>query len=285
MKPPLKLKGPRCPNPLELDPTVSPIAYFGFELRRYRKEAGLSQTQLADRAGYSVGASMAETGKRPPTAEFVQKCDGALDEGALLRIKAMIDNVAAQLPAWFRPWAEIEQSAESLRTWQPLIVHGLLQTPDYARAILHGNPGVSPEKVEASLAARMERQQILHREDAPMLWVVLDEAVLARPIGEGSVMADQLDHLLESARQPRITIQVLPFEALCATGLLGGFIVAKSHGMPDIAYLESSPHGRVVDRLDAVSTVTTWYEAIRAEALPQHASLKLIKEKRDQWKI
>ncbi|WP_329090072.1 MULTISPECIES: DUF397 domain-containing protein [unclassified Streptosporangium] len=78
---------------------------------------------------------------------------------------------------------EIEQSADALRTWQPLIIPGLLQTVDYARALLGGKPGVSPGRVEASLAARIDRQHILDREDPPMLWVILDEGVLTRPVG------------------------------------------------------------------------------------------------------
>ena len=134
----------------------------------------------------------------------------------------------------------------------------------YARAILQGKPGVSPEMVEVSLTARMERQQLLHKEEAPMVWVVLDEAVLVRPIGSQSVMVGQLDHLLDVSLHPCITIQVLPFDAFCTTGVLGGFFIAQTRGMPDMAYLESSPHGRVVDRPDDVKAVATWYDAMPA---------------------
>ncbi|WP_326637945.1 helix-turn-helix transcriptional regulator [Streptosporangium sp. NBC_01755] len=210
------------PQAKVLDPTTSPVAFFGFELRRYRQEAGLSQEKLAKLIGYSLGTvSMVETGRRPPTEDFVKRCDEALGVGgALIRIKEMIDNVAAQLPAWFRPWAEIEQAAESLRTWQPLLVPGLLQTADYARSIFSGGPRASAESVERDLAARLDRQLILEREDPPMLWVVLDEGILSRLVGSRPTMAGQLDYLLEMACRPHVTIQILPFEACSTTGLL-----------------------------------------------------------------
>lgn len=273
------------PNPRELDPTKSPISYFGYELRRYRKEAGLSQAQLAGRMGYSVGAiSMAETARRPPTADFAKNCDDTLElEGALVRIKIMIDNVADQLPAWFRPWVEIEQTADSLRFWQPLIVPGLLQTADYARSIVSGRPGASAERVQKNVAARLDRQLILRRERPPMLWVVLDEGVLGRLVGDRSIMAAQLDHLLDVAGRPHITIQVLPFEACCTTGLLGGFVIAQTRGIADTVYMESASHGQVSDRTGEVTDITTRYEAIKAEALPRRASRELIAEVRDRW--
>jgi len=96
-------------------------------------------------------------------------------EGALIRIKEMMDNVAAQLPARFRPWTEIEQAAESLRTWEPLLVPGLLQTADYGRVLFMGEPRGSAEKAGMDVAARLERQRVLEREEPPLLWVVIDE--------------------------------------------------------------------------------------------------------------
>jgi transcriptional regulator with XRE-family HTH domain len=273
------------PNPNDLDPTKSPEAYFGSELRKYRKESGLSQAQLAGRTGYAVSTiSMAENGNRIPTDDFVQKCDEKLElEGALLRLKAMIDNMAAQIPTWFRGWVETERNADNLRTWEPLIVPGLLQTESYARAVMQGKPRVSPDSVEEGVAKRMERQQLLHRDNPPRFWVVLDEGVLARPIGSAAIMVEQLHHLLEHAKLTHITIQVLPHSAMSTTGLLGGFVVAEGPGLPDTVYLESALRGGIVDAPDDVRAVRTWYDAIRADAMSQGESLKVITEKREQW--
>jgi len=138
---------------------ASPLALFGAELRHYRTAAGLSQEQLGDRIGYSaalVGA--VETARRMPTEDFTARCD-VVEElgtgGALLRL---------------REWPSIEREALSLRTWELVLVPGLLQTPDYARAILRGALSDAPdEDIEQQVDARMGRQQILARQDPPML--------------------------------------------------------------------------------------------------------------------
>ncbi|MFI6451198.1 helix-turn-helix domain-containing protein [Streptosporangium amethystogenes] len=271
------------PKESELRPTDSPTALFGFELRRLRKAKGWSQIRLSKAIPYSVGTiSMIETAKRSPTEEFARYCDEALEaEGALMRLWPMVSHASA--PPWFRPWLDVETTAESLRTWEPLIVPGLLQTEDYARAMLNGEPGVSPGEVEEHLTARMERQAILRRPKPPMLWAVLDEGVLHRPIGSPAVMAAQLEHLLELGRTPRITIQILPVRAYSTTGLLGGFAIAQAHGSLDTAYVEAASNAQVTDWAESVKTLTFRYEGIRSEALSQRESLDLIKETMQRW--
>ncbi|GAA2984496.1 helix-turn-helix transcriptional regulator [Streptosporangium longisporum] len=273
------------PQAKVLDPTTSPVAFFGFELRRHRHEAGLSQEKLARRIGFALGTvSMAETGRRPPTEDFVRRCDQALGaDGALIRIKEMMDNVAARLPAWFRPWAEIEQAAESLRTWQPLIMPGLLQTAEYARVLFSDEPRAPADGVERNVTARLERQLILEREDPPMLWVVLDEGVLSRRVGGASVMVGQLDHLLHMGRRSSVTVQIVPSGTGSTVGFLGGFFIAQAKGIANSVYVESAGHGQISDRPDDVADIMTKYEAIKAEALPQRASLELIEEMRERW--
>ncbi len=107
--------------------------------------------------------------------------------------------------------------------------------------------------------------------------------MLRRPVGSAQVMTDQLTRLLEAGTLPYITIQVLPLSAYSTTGLEGGFIIAQTRGVPDTVYLESAGHGQVVDRAEAVEDLTTRYEVIRAEALPQRASLDLIRETIERW--
>ena len=136
---------------------ASPLALFGAELRHYRTAAGLSQEQLGDQIGYSaalVGA--VETARRMPTEDFTARCD-LVDEldtgGALLRLRAHLrDQLHRQVwPPWFREWPSIEREALSLRTWELAVIPGLLQTADYARAILRGVlPDATDEEVEAA---------------------------------------------------------------------------------------------------------------------------------------
>ncbi|WP_424537134.1 helix-turn-helix domain-containing protein [Sphaerisporangium viridialbum] len=253
-------------------------------MRRHRKERGWSQLRLARAVPYSVGTiSMIETAKRSPSEEFARHCDEALEaEGALMRLWPMVSRSTA--PPWFRPWLDVEATAEALRTWEALVIPGLFQTEDYARAILSGEIGVTPEQIEEQVVARMERQSILRRPKPPLLWVVLDEGVLKRPIGSPAVMAAQLEHLLEVGQLPRTTIQILPHSAYSTTGLAGGFVIAQAQGVADTAYVESAGIlGRVTERPEDLRTLTFRYEGIRSEALPQRDSMELIKETMHQW--
>ncbi|GAB2497446.1 helix-turn-helix domain-containing protein [Streptosporangium sandarakinum] len=272
------------PKEMELCPADSPTALFGFELRRHRKARGWSQIKLSKAVPYSVGTiSMIETAKRSPSEEFARYCDEALEaEGALMRLWPMVSHAAA--PPWFRPWLDVEATAEAIRTWEPLIVPGLLQTEDYARAILSGEIGVTPEQVEQQVTARMERQSILKRSKPPLFWVVIDEAVLHRPIGSPAVMTAQISYLVEAAQTPRTTVQVLPLNAYSTTGLAGGFAIAQTQGVFDTAYAESAGvMSRVTDRPEDVSVLAYRYEGIRSQALPQRDSLELIKETLQRW--
>lgn len=129
------------PPSRELDSASSPLAFFAMELRRLREQAELTQEQLAQEISYSTAlVSMVETGKRNPSRDFTRRCDERLNSGGLLmRIWPLLANTAYSTQ--FQPWLEIELHAHALRTWQPLLVPGLLQTADYARAILSAEPG------------------------------------------------------------------------------------------------------------------------------------------------
>ncbi|XVQ88449.1 helix-turn-helix domain-containing protein [Microbispora siamensis] len=272
------------PQESVLNPTDSPTALFGFELRRHRKARGWSQLRLARAVPYSVGTiSMIETAKRSPSEEFARHCDEALEaDGALMRLWPMVSHASA--PPWFRPWLDVEATAEAIRTWEPLLVPGLLQTEDYARSILSGEPGATAEEIEKHVVARMERQTILRRPKPPMLWVVIDEGVMHRPIGNPAVMAAQLAHLLEASQAPRITIQVLPLDAGSTSGLTGAFAIAQTEGVCDTAYVESPGiMSRVTESPEDVRGLMFRFEGIRADALPQRKSLKLIEETMKRW--
>ncbi|WP_204018850.1 helix-turn-helix domain-containing protein [Sphaerimonospora thailandensis] len=251
--------------------------------RQSQKNVGWSQEQLADRIRFSPSlVGFIERAQRPPSRDFVERCDEALGaNGELLRLWPLISREAS--PRWFREWLDIEQEAHTLRTWQPLLVPGLLQTEEYARAVLRGEPGVTDEQAEKAVQARLERQIILSRSNPPMFWVVLDEGVLHRPIGGRDVMRRQLERLSEMAESPRIAVQVVPLALGATTGLLGGFVIAQLSGSPDTVYLESAGDGQVTDRSENVEALHVRYDAIRAEAHPQHVSIELIRKAAKTW--
>ncbi|MEU9891114.1 helix-turn-helix transcriptional regulator [Sphaerisporangium sp. NPDC051017] len=269
------------PKSVELNPEDSPRALFAFELRRYRKAAGLSQEQLGGRIGFSVPLiSAVETARRPPTREFAVAVDEALElEGALIRLWPFAYHSAT--PTWFRPWLELEREATVLHAWQPLVVPGLLQTEDYARAIFLGEPRPTSDVVEEQVAARMVRQKIFDRPEPPMYWVILDEGVLHRVVGSPETLIGQLRRLEELARTPHITIHILPYSSYVTAGLEGGFVMAQIPGGADTVYIEAVGSGQLVERVEEVRLHRMRYEMLRAEALPGRSSIERIREIRE----
>lgn len=266
----------------ELNPETSPVHRFGYELRRRRLAAHLTQEGLAEKIGYSGGlVSMVETGRRMPKADFAQRVDDQLQlNGVLLR---MWDECRADgVQLWFIPWLEAEQKATTLHSWEHSLVPGLLQTSDYARTLFRGEPLYQHSKVDQGVASRLDRQAIFDREDPPMMWAVLDEVVLQRPVGGAVVMRKQLEHLLTMTEHPCIAVQIVPQRSACTPGLLGAFMLAHVQGQ-DVAYLETANDGKVVASPEDVRNLRTRYDAIRVHALPQAESGQLIKEWLQKW--
>lgn len=276
--------------PRDNDQDGTPQGVFGAELRYYRERAGLSQTELAALVNVSHDViSKIETGERPPAKEFPERLDAVpeLDtRGGLARLWGNLRKGLRHraIPGWFRPWAEVEAEATALRWYEPLLIPGLLQTEDYARAILAVGPGINGDDLEDRVAGRMERQSALERRDPPQLWCVLDEAVLHRPVGGAKVMRAQLEHLASLAGRPRTTVQVIPAAAGAHAGLLGAFIIADLDGSPSMVYLETSAEGQDTDSPTVLAHVMLRFDTLRAEALPRAASRDLImKVAEDRW--
>jgi transcriptional regulator with XRE-family HTH domain len=266
------------------DGQVSALALFSGELRQARSQAGLTQDQLAEKLAYSTSlVAHVETGSRAPSLDFAARADEALGTGGLLtRLQPFVR--AEAYPAWFRDWVEIEREATSLRWFEPLLVPGLLQTEEYARAVLAAaHPAAADGEVDRLVGARMDRQAILARDDPPLMWVIVDEGVLTRPVGGARVMRDQIDRLIAAAQQPKIMLQVLPVSSGAHPGLDGRFAIAHSDGAPDVAYLDNPLAGQVVERTDDVARVTLLYDILKAEALPRQASIDLARKAIEKW--
>jgi transcriptional regulator with XRE-family HTH domain len=268
--------------PRDNDQDGTPQGVFGAELRYYRERAGLSQTELAALVNVSHDViSKIETGDRPPAKGFPQRLDAVpeLDtRGGLARLwenlRKGLRNKA--IPGWFRPWAHVEAEAATLRWWEPLVIPGLFQTEDYARAILAAEPGADPDIIDEHVSGRMERQAILDRVDAPQIWSVVDEAVLHRRIGDNKIMRDQLEHLADLSTRPKIGVQIVPSPVGAHAGLLGAFIIADLDGSPAMVYLETSAEGYDTDSQAVVAQSVLRFDTLRSEALPRTASRDLI---------
>ncbi|MEU6720409.1 helix-turn-helix transcriptional regulator [Nonomuraea sp. NPDC046802] len=267
----------------ELDPGASPLALFGAELRRLREEKGITQEDIADYTHVSKSlVSQIENAKRTPQWTFTEQVEKLLNvQGEpLLRLMPL---VVKSGPTWFRQWPKVEATAHSLRTWQPLVVPGLLQTRSYARAILRGQPGITDERVDEATEARLARQTVFDRPEPPIYAAVIDEGVLTRPIGGAQVMREQLTHLLKTLTHPCITLQIVPMDAVPTIGLLGGFVIAQQPQGPDTVYLDSAADGEVTDREDRVRTVNVRFDAIRSYARPVNETADAIRMKMEMF--
>ncbi|MCG5217468.1 helix-turn-helix domain-containing protein [Streptosporangium sp. KLBMP 9127] len=271
------------PNPIEINPDESPYARFAYELREHRLQAGWTQSQLARRLTVSVSSvGMVETLKRKPDQRFAAACDKAFkleDVFSVLWKRTRWETA----PAHFRDFMALEEQASALQIWDPLLVPGLFQTKSYATRIFEDEPGITPELVEQRVAHRMHRQGILSRDKGPMIWSLVDEGVLHRPLGDADVMREQLQHLLEIAKHPRVTIQVLPYAAWSAVGLQASFTIAELRGAPCSVYVESVPRGLTVADREIMTALVGRYDALRAAAFPRSLSLGMIREVMAKW--
>ncbi|MEU9160292.1 helix-turn-helix transcriptional regulator [Streptomyces sp. NPDC048424] len=257
----------------EIDPSASPLDYYGYELRRLREAAGLKQSQLGDIifcTGSLIG--QVETTKRVPTRDFSERLDAALNtDGHFSRLVGLV--LRSVLPTWFQPYAEMEARATYISTFQSQLVYGLLQTEAYAKALLAVE---YPDRVNEIVAARMERQRILAREVPPVLLVVLDEALLHRNVGGREVMRDQLAHLLTLVGRPWIQIQVLPFSTGEHSGMMGSFTLLRFDSDPDLFYTESYDSGHMTANPQVIRERSVGYARLQADALSPEESALLI---------
>jgi transcriptional regulator with XRE-family HTH domain len=268
----------------------TPRSLFGTQLRRLRERAGLTQEQLADRIQYSDSTVAAiEAGRRAPAEGAPERLDAALnagdhlarlaeDLGEGLRANAVLH------PEWFREWPEREHEAIRIRGYEPIFVPGLLQTEAYARALLSGRKGSQQMDAEEMVAARLERQTILDRDDPAELWVVMDEAVLVREVGGPEVMRQQCERLAEMARRSHVMIQLIPRSITVHEGLnAGGFAIADLQHGRQVAYQETALHGQALYDAEHVATLLDTWDRLKALAQSVPDSLALVEEAGRTW--
>jgi transcriptional regulator with XRE-family HTH domain len=270
------------------DPRSDLGAWLGEELRRVRVAAGFrSQDQLARRLGFErTVITKIETGDRPPSADVAGALVTLFPElggGRFAELAEVARRANGKFPGWFeRDWLPVEQEATSLRWWEPILIPGLVQTGDYARALFQASqPASSEDDLDALVTGRLERQGVLDRDDPPDLRAVLDESVLRRLIGSAKIMHDQLEHLADMSCRPMVTVQVIPAELGAHGGLLGAFIVAGPSGT---VYLETAVEAQITGDDQVRERAALTFDRLTRDALPRGASRDLIlKAANEQW--
>lgn len=250
-------------------------------MRKERLARGWSLREFSARTGINIGhASRIENGKRPPTENVATACDLIFPErkGWFTEYYEELRGWS-EVPAAFKDWQELEDKAASLRIWMPGIVHGLLQTEDYARALIAAVPRTSPETAAARLANRMDRQRhVLFRDDDPLTaWFVVDELALYRCVGSAEVMAAQMRQLSATSSMLAITLQVLPAVAHSANA--SGFVIADNSA----AYAEHVAAGYVFTDPETVSAIAVRFDNLRGECYRVSESAALIERMAGAW--
>jgi len=263
---------------------------LGARLRRLREAKQISPEE----AGYVIRASHSkisrlETGRvgfKDRDVVDLLTLYGVTDETQREELRGLASRANSpgwwqgysdMLAGWFEEYLGLEEAAVQIRTYEAQFVPGLLQTEDYASAVIlleYSNP----KEISRRVSLRIARQAILSRPDPTSLWAVLDEAVLRRPIGGGRAMRAQLKHLIEMAQQPNVTIQIMPFTAGGHAAAGGSFSVLHfaESDLPDMVYLEQLSSAQYLYKQDVVSTYIEVLDRLRVEAATPMDSLKTL---------
>ncbi|MFF9494192.1 helix-turn-helix domain-containing protein [Streptomyces flaveolus] len=254
-------------------------ALFGARVRRLRTAAGLTQAELGART-HVVGTRITQIERASgakPTLELARALDAALGADDLL-VELWPYVYREAFPDWSRSFIGQAERAVSIREYASHLVPGLLQTEEYARAVLSvGLTLNGAEQLEERISARMGRQQRLGSPDRPDLWVVLDEAVLKRPIGGRAVMQRQLERVVEAAAERHIKVQVLPFDQGEHDAMGGSLTILTLPDGTEVAYTEGAHYGQLVEDPAEVRRFSLTYDRLRADALPPLMSLGMIR--------
>ncbi len=251
----------------------------GRVIKMCRERAGLTQAALGAQIGYSEEqVSSVERGRRAPMEEFLDAADRALEANSLISaLKGDVEK--ARFPKKVRDLAQLEAQAVELCAYANHVVHGLLQTPEYARALYRmRRPPYTDEQVDELVEARLVRQRVFAEQPAPMFNFVQEEVTLRRPLGGKMVMRKQLEHLLEVGRRRNVEIQVLPTDREDHAGLAGALQLLRLKEGLTVGHVEVQLLNRLISDPKEIQILEIRYGIIRAQALTPRESLAFIEK-------
>ncbi|GGM35364.1 transcriptional regulator [Longimycelium tulufanense] len=263
---------------------------LAMELRRLREAANKTNEEVARHLGCSPSKiSRIELGRRPASPGDVRllldfygvsgsEAEALVAMARAARQKGWWHAYEDALPETFQVFVGLESGASAIRTFEPMLVPGLLQTEDYARAILMTAVDADPTDVERRVTVRMNRQRLLERANPPHLWALVDEAALRRPVGGPEVMRKQLQRLITEGERPNITLQILPFEIGAHPAMSGAFVMLDftTPSDPTIVYLDSLTGGLYTEKTVEVQRFSLVWEHLRAKACAPDESAAIL---------
>ncbi|MEV6566478.1 helix-turn-helix domain-containing protein [Streptomyces kronopolitis] len=271
-------------NRKELTPDHSPREAFGARLRSSREARGWTQDELAERMGYSsTHISAVETGRKPPTLRFSRSADRTFGtEGTVDTFERQWREIRhGSLLEGFPEYVGHEGRAAEIRLYEVGIIPGLLQTPEYA-SVLAGSAvkrgAITPEQAEERVSLVADRQATLVRTPPPLVFAVLDESCLRRPIGGPGVMDAQLARLVEFAELPNTVLHVAPFDMGERPSFRLPITVLTLPDRSLMSYAESAQRGHLERESTSVLPILTAYHQLQADAPSQAASVAMIND-------
>jgi transcriptional regulator with XRE-family HTH domain len=255
------------------DPAANALVHFGVEVAEERKRLGWSLADLAKRVPCDKSlVHKIEKAQRIPSLEFAEACDREFEaNGRFVRHWKWAIKYA--FPAWFQRYIELEMEATSLRIFHSQLIPGLLQTEEYARAILRTG---RPRDLEGLVTLRMERQKILTRKNDPDLWVILEEEALRRDVAETDVMRAQLQRLLRIAEIPQYVVQIIPASVRNYHGSFCPYSILSFDEGADVVHVDGFPRSYLLAEPDDVNEATRAYDLLKATAHSPDKSAALI---------
>jgi transcriptional regulator with XRE-family HTH domain len=266
------------PAPKNLDPSASLAALYGAKLRKLRGRAGWTQRELGEKIPVAHSRiAQFELGNETPPEDVCRRLDELLGaDGDLIDLWSHVRRTP--FPDWARAFMAHEAKASRMLKYMAHAVPGLLQTEAYARALVRmSRPRDSDARVDELVSARLARQAALRRPAPPLLWCVLDEAVVRRPVGGTAVMREQLAHLVHMAGTPHVVVQLLPFSKGEHPVMGGSLTILGFPNKADVAYTESSHSGELLENPEEVAEYALAYDLLQAKALPPDESMTVIR--------
>jgi transcriptional regulator with XRE-family HTH domain len=265
----------------EPEPSDS-LKAFGAAHKAFRKRAGYTQEEYAPLVRYqpSTVASI-EQGRRFPPRVFVERAEEVLDAFGVLKGVYKHATREKGLASWFRQWAELEEQAISLYTFENRLIPGLLQTEAYTRAIFSERvPALTDSQIEAMVTARMERQSLLRERPNTAFSFIVEEHVLRRPTGGEELMRAQIDHILEATEPRNVEFQVMPMSRGYHPGLNGPMQLLETPDNEWFAYLEGQESSQFIVKPQTISALHMRYAKLRSQALTPEDSRSLLERLR-----
>ncbi|WP_406399850.1 helix-turn-helix transcriptional regulator [Streptomyces sp. NBC_00879] len=257
---------------------------YGEELRSRREAAGLTQEELSQRAIMTrTHIAHIEAGRRRPSADDARRLDQVLGTGGIFeRFLPTLDG--RRVAEHFEAAKEMEQQASVIREYAAELVPGILQTEAYARALFQMSfPPMTDEERDKALVTRLGRARILEDPKSPVVWTLLNEAVLRRPVGGSAVMAEQIRHIVELGERRRIHPHVLPF-GVGAHALMESMVsLMWCEELPPVVYVEGWRTGKVWDLQSVVQQGMAAYDLALGDALSHQQSLALMRTVAEEY--